>query len=68
MPKRDLSEAIFEAKDKERAKGTRKARKSEAEERPSLFKRRAFDTFYLFCVLLLLLAIVVQLVALAAFR
>ena len=68
MPKRDLSEAIFEAKDKERAKGSSKARKSGSGERLSLFKRRSFDTFYLFCVLLLFLAIIVQIVALAAFR
>ena len=65
MPNRDLSEAIFEAGDKKRGKESRRSKYNPPPKNPSLFKRRSFDTFYLFCVLLLFLAIVVQVVALA---
>jgi len=65
MPNQDLSEAILEAGDKKRGQGSRSSKYSPRPKNPSLFKRRSFDTFYLFCVLLLFLAIVVQVVALA---
>ena len=67
MAKRDLSDAIFEIKDNQRAAKSA-ARASALRPRdPSLFKRRAFDTFYLFCFVLLVLAIVVQIVALITY-
>ena len=65
MPNQDLSEAIFEAGDKKRNQGSRHSKYNPRPKNPSLFKRRSFDTFYLFCVLLLFLAIIVQVVALA---
>jgi hypothetical protein len=65
MPNQDLSEAIFEAGDKTRGQGSRRSKYSPRPGSPSLFKRRSFDTFYLFCVLLLFLAIITQVVALA---
>lgn len=65
MPNQDLSDAIFEAGDKKRGQESQRSKYSPRPKNPSLFKRRSFDTFYLFCVLLLFLAIVVQVVALA---
>ena len=67
MPNRDLSDAIFEVKDKERASKPTRRSYAPKPQNPSLFKRRAFDTFYLFCVTLLVLAIVIQVVALVSY-
>ncbi len=67
MAKRDLSEAIFEIKDTQRAAKSAAQASTLRPKDPSLFKRRAFDTFYLFCFALLVLAIVVQIVALIAY-
>lgn len=67
MAKRDLSDAIFEVKDTQRAAKSANRATSLGPKDPSLFKRRAFDTFYLFGFALLVLAIVVQVVALVAY-
>ena len=65
MPNQDLTEAIFEAGEKKRSQGSRSINYNPRPKNPSLFKRRSFDTFYLFCILLLFLAIITQVVALA---
>jgi len=67
MAKRDLSDAIFEIKDSQRSAKSASRASTLKPKDPSLFKRRAFDTFYLFCFVLLVLAIVVQVVALVAY-
>lgn len=67
MAKRDLSDAIFEIKDSQRAAKSAARASTLRPKDPSLFKRRAFDTFYLFCFVLLVLAIAIQIVALVAY-
>lgn len=67
MPKKDLSDAIFEVKDKQRVAKTARRSSENNLQKPSLSKGRAFDTFYLFCFALLVLAIVVQVVALITY-
>lgn len=67
MAKRDLSDAIFEVKDTQRAAKSATHASTLRPKDPSLFKRRAFDMFYLFGFVLLVLAIAVQIVALIAY-
>ncbi len=67
MAKRDLSDAIFEVKDTQRSARSASKASTLRPKDPSLFKRRAFDTFYLFGFALLVLAIVIQVVALVAY-
>ncbi len=67
MPSRDLSNAIFEVKDKKRSSRSKRRSYTPKPQNPTLFKRRAFDTFYLFGVVLLILAIAVQIVALGVY-
>ena len=67
MPKRNLSDAIFEVKDKQRASKPASRSKDNKLQNPSLIKGRAFDTFYLFGFALLVLAIIVQIVALVTY-
>ena len=67
MAKRDLSEAIFEVKDTQRAAKSAVRTSPLRPKDPSLFQRRSFDTFYLFGFVLLVLAIAVQVVALVAY-
>ncbi len=67
MPKRDLSDAIFEVKDKKRSSQNKRRSYTPKPQNPTLFKRRSFDTFYLFGVVLLVLTIVVQVIALTVY-
>ncbi len=67
MAKRDLSDAIFEVEDTQQAAKSAVRASTLRPKDPSFFKRRAFDTFYLFGFVLLVLAIAVQVVALVAY-
>lgn len=63
MPKDSLSEALFELKERER-KSRRKAPKKQ---RPKRGRPKAFDSFYFFSSILLLLGLALQLVAIALY-
>ena len=67
MPGKNLSDAIFELKDKKRSSKPSPAPKIRRPAPLPFSKRRSFDTFYLFSVALLLLAIVVQIVAITIY-
>ncbi len=68
MPEKNITDAFFELKDKKRGPEPTLNPKSRKAPAKPLRKRRSFDTFYLFCVVLLFMALALQVVAIATYN
>ena len=63
MPKDSLTDAIFELKERDRRTHRKLPRQVARPNRPKRGRPKAFDSFYLFSLILLGLALILQVVA-----